>query len=74
MSLKDIFLMNTADHLHTLVCEKFNLRPENLLLRFKGMNSYLYGDSQLIYFEEIRDYLKQNNSGPLTLELVEKIN
>ena len=42
------------------------------MLRFKGLNSYLFGNSQLIYFEELRNYLRQNNDGPLRLELCEK--
>ena len=44
--------------------------PERFLLRFKGLNSYLYGDTQLIYFEEVRDYLRQNNDESLALELI----
>ena len=41
-------------------------------MRFKGKNSYLYGDTQLIYFEEIREYLRSNEDEDLILELVEK--
>jgi len=43
---------------------------KSLILRFKGKNSYLYGDTQLIYFEEIREYLRSNEDGDLVLELV----
>ncbi len=41
-----------------------------LLLQFKGINSYLAGDIQLIYFEEIREFLlKDDSSKVLELEL-----
>ena len=45
-----------------------------MILRFKGKNSYLYGDTQLIYFEEIREYLRSNEDEELILELVAKDN
>jgi hypothetical protein len=47
--------------MHKLVCKYFKILPEkqdDFLLRFIGLESYLYGDAQLIYFEEIRDYLR----------------
>ena len=37
---------------------KFNL-DNNLVLKFKNIESYLYGKEQLIYFQEVRDFLRK---------------
>lgn len=61
--------------MHKLVCKYFKIRPEkhdDFLLRFKGLESFLYGDAQLIYFQTVRDYLRHNDDEPLSLELKEK--
>jgi hypothetical protein len=43
-------ILNTADRLHTIVCDKFKIKKDEkerdkFILRFNGMNSYCYGDS-----------------------------
>jgi hypothetical protein len=33
------------------------------ILKFKGIDSFVYGDTQLIYFVQIRDYLRNYKQG-----------
>ena len=42
------------------------------ILKFKSVDSYAYGDTQLIYFVEIRDYLRRARAkdSKIALELV----
>jgi hypothetical protein len=54
-------MLKSANSLHAMVCDKFKIpeaKHEKKVLRFKGLNSYLFGNSQLIYFEELRHYLR----------------
>jgi hypothetical protein len=43
---------------------------KNLLLKFKGKDSFLYGDTQLVYFEEIRQHLRTKDAPVLAIELI----
>lgn len=43
------------------------------ILKFKSVDSYAYGDTQLIYFVEIREYLRaraKDTNKPLELVLI----
>lgn len=43
------------------------------ILKFKSVDSYAYGETQLIYFVEIREYLRQrakDSKFPLELVLI----
>jgi hypothetical protein len=77
--LKDISLLTSADRLNTMVIDMLiNEKTismadgEKLVLRFRGINSFLHGSDQLIYFEEIREYFRQNDDLALYLELIKK--
>lgn len=37
-------------------------KPNNYILKFKNVESYIYGKEQLIYFQEIRDFLRKSKS------------
>ena len=73
--LGDFSLLATADSLiqlveqkiHTLSNFKFRESKRIQLLKFDGIDSYLYGDTQLIYFNDIREHL---SSKVQTLNLV----
>ena len=69
MILRDVSLLTTADkvikrcekELESRLLEKVTFRdlPNNKqILKFKSVDSYAYGDQQLIYFVEIREYLR----------------
>ena len=54
---------------------RFNFRSQQTkmqILKFKSVDSYAYGDTQLIYFVEIRDYLRhaRGKDRKIPLELV----
>lgn len=77
IGLKDISLLTTADKLIKM-CEKkvekqakgraFASDPNRKqILKFKNVDSYLYGETQLIYFVEIRQFLRSKEQD---LELV----
>lgn len=66
--LKDISLLTTADKV-IKKCEKelesrlkhdssLNFSSKMQILKFKSVDSYAYGEQQLIYFVEIREYLR----------------
>jgi len=62
---ENVSLLTTADRLSKEVFDRFKLnRAERskYMLRFRGINSYLTGDVQLIYFEEVRDHLMKDDS------------
>ena len=40
------------------------------ILKFKNVDSYLYGDTQLVYFVEIRKFLRKSRAEKKSLELV----
>lgn len=46
----------------------FNSTDRTLVLKFMDVDSYVYGDTQLIYFVEIRDKLR--NKKPFELALI----
>ena len=77
IDLKDISLLTTADKLIKM-CEKkvekqakgrqFAQDPNRKqILKFVEFDSYLYGETQLIYFVEIRQFLRSKDKD---LELV----
>ena len=87
-TLNDVSLLTTADKV-IKKCEKeiemqlkskfkidFSFRNSTnkmQILKFKSEDSYAYGETQLIYFVAIRDYLRaraKNNKIPLELVLI----
>ena len=70
ISLKDISLLTTADKLIKMCEKKVEKNQKNYkaqfsqsnnrkqILKFKNKDSYLYGETQLIYFVEIRQFLR----------------
>ena len=79
ISLKDISLLTTADKLIKMCEKKVEKNQKNYkaqfsqsnnrkqILKFKNKDSYLYGETQLIYFVEIRQFLRSKEQD---LELV----
>ena len=79
ISLKDISLLTTADKLIKMCEKKVEKNQKNnrvqfsqnssrkQILKFKNKDSYLYGETQLIYFVEIRQFLRSKEKD---LELV----
>ena len=83
--LEDVSLLTTADKLIKM-CEKrfeslvkaqqFSFRecPNKMsILKFKSEDSYAYGETQLIYFEAIRAYLRnraRDEKAPMELVLI----
>ena len=69
ISLENFSLLSTADKLIKQVEKKINKdfdkalqqSNKNVLLKFKGIESYLYEDIQLIYFVEIREFLRSRD-------------
>ena len=80
--LEDVSLLNTADKLIRMCEKEIENRLHNAIsfrsaqnkmqiLKFKSVDSFAYGDTSLIYFEEIRKYLRDRlKDGKLVLELV----
>ena len=67
--LKDVSLLTTADkvikkcekEIENMLKNKFSFRDvqhKMQILKFKSEDSYAYGETQLIYFVEIREYLR----------------
>ena len=83
LRLTDVSLLTTADKVIKR-CEKdletrLKGRRDHLpaskmqILKFKSVDSYAYGEQQLIYFVEIREYLRaraKDNKKPLELVLI----
>ena len=69
ITLTDISLLSTADQLIRMVEKKLEQLNKNafdnmsvqLILKLKGIDSFVYGETQLIYFVEIREHLRQKN-------------
>lgn len=66
ITLYDISLLSTAEKLIKMVEKKieesskisFDQMMRLQILKFKGIDSFVYGETQLIYFVEIREHLR----------------
>lgn len=78
IQLQEISLLTTAEQLIRM-CERqvekkmdrqFDDPNRIQILKFKNVDSYLYGDTQLVYFVEIRKFLRKSRAEKKSLELV----
>jgi hypothetical protein len=80
ITLNDISLLSTAEKLIKIVEKKieesskisFDQMSRLQILKFKGIDSFVYGETQLIYFVEIREHLRSKRQN-LELFLVSLI-
>lgn len=69
IKLRDVSLLSTAQKLIKMVEWKIEERSKFIfeqmnrlqVLKFKGADSFVYGETQLIYFVEIREHLRSKN-------------
>jgi hypothetical protein len=68
-----VSLLTSGDKLIRYICDHIEVNAESyksFLLKFKGKDSYIYGDTQLVYFEEIREHLRTKDAPTLSIELI----
>eukprot|EP00347_Sterkiella_histriomuscorum_P020724 403336721 len=70
LDMHEVFLLDTANKIIRKVQKKidkmldFDIKEKqnNYILKFKNIESYIYGKEQLIYFQEVRDFLRKSKS------------
>ena len=75
--MRNVTLLNTADKLIKKIEKEIESKMKKKMdfshlnnmqiLKFKSVDSYAYGDTQLIYFVEVREFLRTRSTN---LELV----